>query len=156
MEELEEKKLAAYEAKKSLEKSRREAKKIAHQKVVCRALSKQFNRDLKTKSFVYLRDVGYFSDRFKEQILDQDVMPWLFSETEKFVAQQSSYKAYPNTLIAGYIDEASQKHIATVKAHEQKLADRKKAAEDAAAAKQAEKLRKRAEKERLRKEAERK
>ena len=83
-------------------------------------------------------------------------MPWLFSETEKFVAQQSSYKAYPNTLIAGYIDEASQKHIATVKAHEQKLADRKKAAEDAAAAKQAEKLRKRAEKERLRKEAERK
>ena len=66
MEELEEKKLAAYEAKKSLEKSRREAKKIAHQKVVCRALSKQFNRDLKTKSFVYLRDVGYFSDRFKE------------------------------------------------------------------------------------------
>ena len=30
MEELEEKKLAAYEAKKSLEKSRRDAKKIAH------------------------------------------------------------------------------------------------------------------------------
>lgn len=79
MEELEEKKLAAYEAKKSLEKSRRDAKKIAHQKVVCRALSKQFNRDLKLKSFVYLKDVGYFSDRFKEQILDQDVMPWLFN-----------------------------------------------------------------------------
>jgi hypothetical protein len=30
MEELEQKKLSAYEAKKSLEKSRREAKKIAH------------------------------------------------------------------------------------------------------------------------------
>ena len=111
MEELEEKKLAAYEAKKSLEKSRREAKKVAHQKVVCRALSKQFNRDLKLKSFVYLKDVGYFSDRFQEQVLDQDVMPWLFNQTEKFVSQMQSYKAYPNTLIAGYIDETSQKHI---------------------------------------------
>ena len=111
MEELEEKKLAAYEAKKSLEKSRREAKKVAHQKVVCRALSKQFNRELKLKSFVYLKDVGYFSDRFQEQILDQDVMPWLFNQTEKFVSQMQSYNAYPNTLIAGYIDETSQKHI---------------------------------------------
>lgn len=135
MEELEEKKLAAYEAKKSLEKSRRDAKKIAHQKVVCRALSKQFNRDIKLKSFVYLKDVGYFSDRFKEQILDQDVMPWLFNQTEKFVSQMKSYNAYPNTLIAGYIDETSQKHIATVKAREQKLADIKRAAEEAAAAK---------------------
>ena len=40
MEELEEKKLQAYEAKKSLEKSRREAKKVAHQKVVSRAVAK--------------------------------------------------------------------------------------------------------------------
>ena len=43
-----------------------------------------------------------------------------------------------------------------MKAHEQKLADIKRAAEEAAAAKQAEKLRKKAEREAAKKEAERK
>ena len=77
MEELEEKKLAAYEAKKGLEKTRREAKKVAHQKVVSRSLAKQFNRDLKFNTFVLLKDVGYFSDRFKEQVMEGEVIPWL-------------------------------------------------------------------------------
>ena len=56
MEELEEKKLQAYEAKKSLEKSRREAKKVSHQKVVSRVFAKQFNRDLKVNTFILLKD----------------------------------------------------------------------------------------------------
>ena len=69
--------------------------------------SKQFNRDLKVNTFVLLKDVGYFSDRFREQVLDGDVMPWIFDQTEKFVKQMESYNAYPNTLIAGYIEESS-------------------------------------------------
>ena len=40
MEEAEEKRLEAYQAKKSLERSRREAKKVAHKKVVSRVLGK--------------------------------------------------------------------------------------------------------------------
>ena len=156
MEELEEKKLAAYEAKKSLEKSRREAKKVAHQKVASRALAKQFNRDLKVNTFILLKDVGYFSDRFKEQVMEGEVMPWLLDQTETFVKNMDSYNSYPNTLIAGYIEESSKNHVEKVKAHEKKLADAKKAADEAAAAKKAEREAKRAEKERLRREAERK
>ena len=67
-----------------------------------------------------------------------------------------SYNAYPNTLIAGYIEEQSQNHVEKVKAHEKKLSDLKKAAEQAGAAKKAEKLRNQAERERARKGAERK
>ena len=156
MEELEDKKLQAYEAKKSLERSRREAKKVAHQKVVCRATAKQYNRDLKVNTLVLLKDIGYFSDRFREQVLDADVMPWIFDQTENFAKQMGSYNAYPNTLIAGYIEEASNTHVQKVKAHEQKLADIKKAEEEASAAKKAEKQRRRAERERARREAERK
>jgi len=78
MEELEQKKLDAYEAKKSLEKSRREAKKVAHQKVVSRSVAKTFNSNLKFNTLVLLKDIGYFSDRFKEEVLDEQVMPWLF------------------------------------------------------------------------------
>ena len=83
-------------------------------------------------------------------------MPWIFEQTENFVKGMESYNAYPNTVIAGYIEDSSNTHVQTVKAHEQKLADIKKAAEAAAAAKKAEKLRRRAEREKARKEAERK
>lgn len=64
MEDAEQKRLEAYRAKKVLERTRREAKKGAHKKVVSRALGKTFVRDLKVNALTYLRDVGHFRDRF--------------------------------------------------------------------------------------------
>jgi len=64
MEDAEKKRLEAFNAKKSLERSRREAKKIAHKKVVSRVLSKQFTAGMKVNAFSFLRDVGMFCDRF--------------------------------------------------------------------------------------------
>ena len=65
MEDAEKKRLEAYEAKKSLERSRREVKKIAHKKVVSRVLGKQFTSKMKVNALTYLRDVGYFRDQFE-------------------------------------------------------------------------------------------
>ena len=78
MEEAEEKRLEAYQAKKSLERSRREAKKVAHKKVVSRVLGKQFLKNAKVNALTYLRDVGHFTDRFQQDVMEADVMPWLF------------------------------------------------------------------------------
>ena len=64
MEEAEEKRLEAYTAKKALEQNRREAKKIAHKKVVSRVLSKSYMGQLKFNAFSTLRDVGMFRARF--------------------------------------------------------------------------------------------
>ena len=64
MEEAEQKRQEAHYAKKSLERSRREAKKIAHKKVVSRVLGKDFLSHLKVNAFTILKDVGYFRDRF--------------------------------------------------------------------------------------------
>jgi len=69
MEEAEAKRLDAHIAKKSLERSRREAKKIAHKKVVSRVLGKSFLSHLKVNAFTLLRDVGYFRDRFSQEVL---------------------------------------------------------------------------------------
>ena len=77
MEEAEAKRLEAFESKKSLERSRRDAKKVAHKKVVSRILGKTFTKDLKLNSFTFLRDVGFFRNKFDEQVLELDVMPWL-------------------------------------------------------------------------------
>ena len=151
MEELEEKKLQAYEAKKSLEKSRREAKKVSHQKVVSRVFAKQFNRDLKVNTFILLKDVGYFGDRFKEQVMEGDVIPWICDKAEVFVKDMDSYNTYPDTILSGYIEESNNAHVEKVKAHATKLADRKREKEEAAAAKKAEKERRKAERDRLRK-----
>ena len=146
----------AYEAKKSLEKSRREAKKVAHQKVVSRSVAKQFNSNLKVNTLVLLKDLGYFSDRFQQEVLDEAVMPWLFEQTEKFVQEMDSYNSYPNTIVASHIEDKAAHHVKKVQEQRKKLADRRQAAEDAEAQKKAEKLARRAERERLRKEAERK
>ena len=64
MEEAEEKRLEAYNAKKALEQNRREAKKIAHKKVVSRILSKSYMSQIKFNALSLLRDVGMFRDRF--------------------------------------------------------------------------------------------
>ena len=66
MEEAEKKRLEAYEAKKNLERNRRAARKIAHEKVVCRTIAKSYTRDLRSNAYVLLKDVGFFQDEFKE------------------------------------------------------------------------------------------
>lgn len=103
MEEAEAKRLESYEAKKQLERSRREAKKIAHKKVVSRVASKNFLSSLKVNAITYLRDVGHFRDHFKQDVLEKEVMPWLFGNTAKFVAEMDSQNCYPDTLIGNYI-----------------------------------------------------
>lgn len=143
MEEAEQKRLDAHTAKKSLERSRREAKKVAHKKIVSRVLSKKFTKDMKFNAFTFLRDVGMFRDRFSQNVLEQDVMPWLLDQTALFVEEMESHDGYPKTLIGNYMIDAQEKHDAEVKAYADRIAARreaeKKAGEDKVAEKQSRK-----------------
>ena len=125
MEEAEEKRREAHMAKKSLERSRREAKKIAHKKVVSRVLSKMFMRDLKVNSFTFLRDVGMFRDRFNQDVLEGDVLPWLMSQTAAYVAEMSSQGDYPNTMIKHYINTSKSTHDREVQAYADRIKARR-------------------------------
>ena len=60
MEEAEQQRLDAFQAKKALEKSRKEQKKRSHQQIVSRVLSKDYLKSLKINTFTLLRDVGHF------------------------------------------------------------------------------------------------
>ena len=139
MEDAEKKRLEAYEAKKSLERSRREAKKIAHKKVVSRVLGKRFNSNLKVCALTFLRDVGMFRNTFEQDVLDADVMPWLIMETQRRVEEMGSHNSYPNTLINNFVSTKSDLHTNKVKEYAemiaQRRADEKKAVEDKIAAK---------------------
>ena len=144
MEEAEQKRLEAHMAKKSLERSRREAKKIAQKKVVSRVLSKQFTKDMRVNAFTFLRDVGMFRDRFNQDVLEADVMPWLVQQTAAFVAELGSHEQYPNTLIGNYMLSAQERHKKEVEAYAERIKERRaqeqKAEEDKVAAKQNRKL----------------
>ena len=121
MEEAEKKRLEAYQAKKSLERSRREAKKEAHRKVVSRVLAKKFLGDVKGNAFCLLRDVGLFRDRFNQEVLEADVLPWLLQQTALFCAEIDSHTNYPTTLIGNYMLEAQETHAAEVLAYAERM-----------------------------------
>lgn len=50
-------------------------------KIVSRQIAKQYTRDLKMNTVVFLRDVGFFGNK-KKQVMDLEVLPWLMSQTE--------------------------------------------------------------------------
>lgn len=53
--------------------------------------------------------------------MHQDVLPWLFSQSEVFVKQIENFDRYPNSLIAKHIDDASVTHIQCVNQYIQKI-----------------------------------
>lgn len=111
MEDQERKRLEAYEAKKNIEKSKRNARKVAHEKVVCRQIAKKYLRDVKPNAYVLLKDLSFIRDEFREVTMHQDVLPWMLQHAEVFVKQIESLHQYPTTVIAKHIDETSVTHI---------------------------------------------
>lgn len=101
-------------AKKALEKSKRDLKKRSHQQVVSRTLAKTFLGDMKTTCFVDLRDVGYFGDKFTEEVLVKDVMPWLYEQSQKFCGEMASQNAYPTSLVKNYLETKADRHVTKV------------------------------------------
>lgn len=121
MEDQERKRLEAYEARKNLEKSKRNARKVAHEKLVCRTIAKKYLRDVKPNALVLLKDLAFIRDNFREQTMYQDVLPWMMQQTETFVKQIENLQRYPNTVIAKHIDDTSVTHIQCVNEHIKKL-----------------------------------
>ena len=39
----------------------------------------------------YLFDVGYFSNKFRVEVLEQDVLPWLENKVEDFVKELDEF-----------------------------------------------------------------
>jgi hypothetical protein len=42
---------------------------------------------LKNSAVQYLTDVGYFTNTFQVDVLEQNVLPWLFNRVESFVSE---------------------------------------------------------------------
>jgi hypothetical protein len=87
MELMEQRKLQEFERRKALERDRKKNKIQAHRKICSRLLSKGYMSGLKNSAVQYLTDVGYFTNTFQVDVLEQNVLPWLFNRVEGFVSE---------------------------------------------------------------------
>ena len=83
-------------------------------------------------AFTYLSDVGYFVDTFKVNVLEQDVLPWLFDKVENFLSEMTVVGDFSDVLVGSNLDQEMSAHEKTVQAERDRRAAVQKAIEDAA------------------------
>jgi hypothetical protein len=116
MEAQEKKKLSEFEKLKSNKREVKKNQQLAHRKIVSRKVAKDYLLNLKSNTFRKLQDVGFYTDAFKIEVLDNDVVPWLYEKTFEFVQDL----CVQDSMSAVLLNELSQServtHMQTVKA----------------------------------------
>lgn len=108
---------------------------------------------LTSSSYAYLKDVGYFVDNFKVDVLEGDVLPWLFGKVEELVEEIDVAVNFSDVLVGKNVDLEMKAHEDTVQAERDRRAAVQKAIEDAAAQKIEEKRKRKEARELQRKQA---
>ena len=85
MEQTEEKRLAEFQKNKANMREKKKNKQSAHRKVVARTMSKSYMGGLRENVFRNLANVGFYTNSFKIEVLDNDVVPWLYEKAFEFV-----------------------------------------------------------------------
>ena len=116
MEENEAKRLADFEKLKGNMREKKKNKQLAHRKVVARTIAKGYLANLRENTYKKLTDVGFYTNTFKIDVLDNDVVPWLHSKAFEFVQDLEIKNSMPTSLAQGYLKSEQDLHTQTVKA----------------------------------------
>ena len=153
MELMEQRKLQEFERRKALERDRKKNKIQAHRKICSRLLSKGYMSGLKNSAVQYLTDVGYFTNTFQVDVLEQNVLPWLFNRVEGFVSELDQLNSFPDVFLGANVDEFLRDHQETVQLEKDRKESVRQAIDEALREKQEDKKRKREAKDAARKAA---
>jgi len=123
MEDTEMKRLQDFEKLKSNMREKRKNKQLAHRKVVSRCISKNYVSGIRERVFKNLTDIGFYTDNFKVDVLDNDVVPWLYDKAFEYVADLQVQESLPTNLILDHLVSEEKEHSGMVMAE----SDRKKA-----------------------------
>ena len=85
MEEQEKKRLEDFAKLKSNMREKKKNKLLAHRKIVTRVVAKDYLGGLRENVYQRLADVGFFTNNFRINVLDNDVVPWLHEKVFEFV-----------------------------------------------------------------------
>ena len=141
MEQMEARKVQEFERRKALERERKKNKVAAHRKICARNIAKGYMNTVSKCAFNYLSDVGYFVDTFKVNVLEQDVLPWLFGHVENFLSEMDVVGDFSDVLVGSNLDHEMSEHERTVQAERDRRAAVQKAIEDASDKKYKDKVR---------------
>lgn len=86
MEATEKRRLMEFEKLKTNMREKKRNRQMADRKVVCRISTKSYLANLREHSFRNLANVSFYTNKFKTEVLDNDVVPWLYEKAFKFVA----------------------------------------------------------------------
>lgn len=64
---------------------------------------------LKPVVYQLLNDMSFFQDKQKE-VLNKDVMPWLYTEAANFTENLGSYEQYPSRMIVEFMADEINEH----------------------------------------------
>eukprot|EP00347_Sterkiella_histriomuscorum_P006020 403354377 len=120
MEKSELQKKQEFERRKQNEREKKKNKIAAHRKIVSRQIAKQFSHSMKDHAYRHLADVGFFTNRFQVNVLEQNVFPWLTKKTAKFVLALETLGKFPDELMMSYFDESEEQHKITVEQEKQR------------------------------------
>jgi radial spoke head protein 3 len=154
MEQMEARKLQEFERRKALERERKKNKIAAHRKICSRFIAKGYMNHLRDSTVTYLSDVGYFTDTFKVEVLEQNVLPWLFTHVEGFVEELDQLGEFSDVFLSSNLDECLTLHEQTVKQEKDRKEGARRAIQEAQRDKLEDKRRKKEAKEASRKAAE--
>ena len=132
MEQMEQRKLQEFERKKALERERKKNKLAGHRKVCARTIAKSYMSTISKCSFGYLKDVGYFVDDFQVNVLEHDVLPWLFGKVESLVEELDVQVDFSDVLVGANVKHELETHEGTVQAERDRKEAVRKAIEEAA------------------------
>ena len=66
-------------------REKKKNKLLAHRKIVTRVVAKDYLGGLRENVYQRLADVGFFTNNFRINVLDNDVVPWLHEKVFEFV-----------------------------------------------------------------------
>ena len=132
MEQMEQRKLQEFERKKALERERKKNKIAAHRKVCARTLAKQYMSTVSKCSFQYLKDVGYFVEPFQTNVLESNVLPWLYSTVESLVGEMQVQGEFSDIFVGSNLNHELELHEKTVQAERDRKEAVKRGIEEAA------------------------
>jgi hypothetical protein len=107
---MESRKLQEYERRKALERERKKNRVAAHRKICSRTVAKNFVDGMLGSAIGYLTDVGYFTDTFKVDVLEQNVLPWLFGRVEGFVEELDVLGDFGDIFVGANVNEYLTTH----------------------------------------------
>lgn len=69
---------------------------------------------MKENVYKHLADTGFFINQFREEVLEHNILPWLFGKVEGFVKEMGVMDSYPDNFILDHYNEFEHEHQRTV------------------------------------------